>query len=412
MLNRREKYGLLTTLYFSQGLPFGFFAQALPVILRDEGVSLSKIGLSSMLALPWALKFLWAPWVDSTFSKRFGRRRTWIIPLQIACAAVLLLISFVGFSNITLLLVASLLINLLSATQDIATDGLALDMLAKSERGVANGIQVAGYRIGMIIGGGFLLILLSSVGPQIAFLLMAVMTVLASLPIFVLDENTHLKVHAETRQRPKIRGFLNLPNAFSIIAVILLYKVGDAFATSMLRPFLKDQGLSYGDLGWLLGVAGFIAGLAGALIGGFAINKLGRKKSLILFGGFQALSLFAYSQIATMEPNMMAFYIACSFEHMAGGMASAALFTCMMDWCRSDQRATDYTIQASMVVVATGVAGVFSGFSAETVGYSLHFLFAGLLCLVGMVVVQLLFPADASDSDGTASKRRSEGRQK
>ena len=65
-------FGLLGALYFAQGLPFGFFTQALPVMLRQAGVSLEGIGLTSLLALPWALKFLIAPRLDSTSSRRRG----------------------------------------------------------------------------------------------------------------------------------------------------------------------------------------------------------------------------------------------------------------------------------------------------------------------------------------------------
>ena len=120
-LGKAEKFLLLTALYMAQGLPFGFFIQALPVLLRAEGLSLPAIGLTSLLSLPWALKFLWAPLID-----REGARRRIILAMQGASAALMLAIAFINpSSQMWLLLGAVLLTNLLAATQDIATDALA-----------------------------------------------------------------------------------------------------------------------------------------------------------------------------------------------------------------------------------------------------------------------------------------------
>jgi PAT family beta-lactamase induction signal transducer AmpG len=89
------KLGLLTSLYLSQGLPFGFFTLALPVLMRKSGVG-PDIGLANLLAVPWALKFLWAPLVDRWGSPSFGRRRSWIVPLQLFSVATALALAFVS----------------------------------------------------------------------------------------------------------------------------------------------------------------------------------------------------------------------------------------------------------------------------------------------------------------------------
>src|SRR5687768_5731293 len=118
-----RKLALLSTLYFSQGLPYGFFTQALPVLMREHDVDLASIGLANLLFLPWALKFLWSPWFDRV------RRKLALLPLQAASIVTLLALSQTdparGFAAI---LAGVLVVNLLSATQDIATDGLAVDL--------------------------------------------------------------------------------------------------------------------------------------------------------------------------------------------------------------------------------------------------------------------------------------------
>ncbi|MDH5493396.1 MAG: MFS transporter, partial [Myxococcales bacterium] len=250
-LSTAQKFSLLGALYFSQGLPFGFFTQALPVILRERGFSLAEIGLSSMLALPWALKFLWAPAVDRYALPGLERRKSWILPLQLAVALTLVFLSLVdALSHLRLLLVAVFLINLLAATQDIATDALAVEALRPTERGLANGLQVAGYRVGMIVGGGLLLILFDALGPLRTFLAMAALTILATAPL--LRTRTAAAASAEAREpgiaRPREAAaspphFLRRPGAMGILLLLTSYKFGDAFATSMLRPFLVDAGL-------------------------------------------------------------------------------------------------------------------------------------------------------------------------
>ena len=89
-----SRLSLLLTLYICQGLPTGVFTQALPALLRQYGAPLSVIGLSGLLAMPWALKFLWAPFVERHFSARIGQRRSWILPMQMLALLSLLAIAF------------------------------------------------------------------------------------------------------------------------------------------------------------------------------------------------------------------------------------------------------------------------------------------------------------------------------
>ena len=386
------KLGLLGALYFSQGLPFGFFNQGLPVLLRQRGFSLAEIGLSSLLAAPWALKWLWAPLVDRYYSVRLGRRRSWIVPLQLATAALLFGLALLGgVASMPVLLVAVLLLNLLAATQDIATDGLAVQLLTAPERGVANGMQVAGYRLGMIVGGGALLIWYDRLGSAGTFTVMALLTALATLPIAFSREPARPASEA-VGEGALVRHWLRRPGALRLLGLLIAYKAGDAFATGMLRPFLVDSGFSLADVGWLLGTVGFVSGLVGALAGGSLVNRLGRKPALIAFGLLQALTIGGYAWVASGPLRPTALYWLCGAEHFASGMATAALFTCMMDWCSDEASATDYTVQASGVVIATGAAGALAGLSAQYLGYLGHFALATGLALLALWIVHVVFP--------------------
>ncbi len=389
-MNARSKLLLLGALYFSQGLPFGFFTQGLPVILRHKGYSLGAIGLSSLLAAPWALKWLWAPLVDRAHAPRFGRRKSWIVPLQLLTVALLLGLAVLGaFESMRVLLVSILLLNLLAATQDIATDGLAVELLAENERGLANGLQVAGYRLGMIVGGGALLIWHERLGDAGTFATMAVLTLLATVPVLRLHEPSAVPSRSE---KVDVAHWLRRPGALKILALLVAYKLGDAFATSMLRPFLADLGLSLADIGWLLGTVGFVSGMLGAMAGGALVNRVGRKRALIGFGFLQALTVAGYAYLAFAELRGWALYALCGFEHFASGMATAALFTCMMDWSSKESSGSDYTVQASAVVIATGAAGALAGFSAQALGYVGHFGLATVVAFATLYVAARCFP--------------------
>jgi RhtX/FptX family siderophore transporter len=386
-----SRLGLLGSLYFAQGLPFGFFTQALPLLLRDRGYSLTAVGLSSLLAIPWALKFTWAPFVERHWWPRVGRRRSWILAMQLAATVVLIVLAIVpgGTDSMPFLMTATFALNLVAATQDIATDGLAVEILPPAERGFANGLQVAGYRVGMIIGGGVLLVLHDRLGARGTFFAMAGLTALASVPVL---RTTEPPTIARTSTAARAIHFLRRPGAWHVVALLTIYKAGEAFAAGMLRPYLHDAGLSLGDVGWLLGTVGFIAGMLGALAGGALVNRLGRQRALVLFGVAQAITVLGYALAALGPVDRAALYGLCGVEHFASGMATAALFTCMMDWSRAGESATDYTVQASAVVIATGVAATLSGVSAEALGYAAHFALAAALCGAAIAAVALIFP--------------------
>lgn len=392
------RMGLLGALYFSQGLPFGFFTQSLPALLRQQGYSLGAIGLTSLLAAPWALKFLWAPVVDRHALPGLGRRKSWIVPLQLASVAILATLAAVGPGrSMPILMTGVLLLNLAAATQDIATDGLAVELLPPGERGLANGIQVGGYRAGMVAGGGILLVLHHQLGTGGALAVMAGLTALATIPAALMHEPHEPPPSAADPAAPAAAlHFLRRPGAVQVLLLLVTYKLGEAFASGMLRPFLIDSGLDLEDLGWLLGTGGFVAGLVGALCGGALLNRIGRRQALVGFGVLQAATVAGYAFLAFTHAGLPALIGVVLAEHLASGMATVALFTCMMDWCTRASSGTDYTVQASAVVIATGVAGALAGFSAQALGYGGHFALATVLALAALAAVRAGFPSPAT----------------
>ena len=159
------KLGVLSTLYFAQGLPFGFQSKGLKLSLTELGLSMTAVTMSSALSLPWSLKPLWGPFVDRHGSERFGRRKSWIVPMQLGLALSCAAAAFTPPSeSLGALLVMVFFINLFAATQDVPVDGLAVDLLSPRELGAGNAVQVVGYKVGMIVGGSILVSQLPRLG--------------------------------------------------------------------------------------------------------------------------------------------------------------------------------------------------------------------------------------------------------
>jgi predicted MFS family arabinose efflux permease len=186
------------------------------------------------------------------------------------------------------------------------------------------------------------------------------------------------------------------------LVLLVIYKTGEALATGMLRPFLVDSGMSLTDIGALLGTLGFTLGLLGALAGGALVQRLGRRTSLVLFGILQSVAIFALA-LAASRGQSLEIAAVCAFEHLTSGMATAALFTAMMDASRPERSATDYTLQACAVVVATGGAAALSGALAKQVGYPTHFAIAAVLSLGGALVALRAQAPDTASSNAALS---------
>jgi MFS family permease len=406
----RHKVALLGGLYFAQGLPFGFFTKSLPALMRQLGTSLELIGLSSVLFLPWALKFLWAPVVDRRYSPRWGRRRSWLLPMQASMAALLVVMSWwrpaLGLWPLMGLVV---LINLVSATQDIATDGLAVSILRPEDRGLGNGLQVGAYRVGMIAGGGLLLGSIETLGWSLSFAVMVGLVIASSLPVVWLREPPEPAPDAATDQaaaapqpddaRP-LRSFLRRGRAWSIMALLLGYKFGNALGDAMLKPRMVDLKFTLGDIGWISGTGGSIAGLAGAALGGVLVKPLGHRRALIVFALAQGAAWGGFALLPA--PSWGGMLALVCVEHVASGLGTVALFTCMMDWCRPGRGAVDYTVQASVVVISGGVASMASGFIARALGFTGHFTFAAALCVAAAWLAARFYVASPAEEAAAA----------
>jgi len=378
---RAHRLGLLAALYVSQAVPLGFFIEGVPAIARTLGLSLQQVGLIQALALPFMIKFLWAPIVDGRGSAN-GHYRSWLVPLQGLAVVLVVGIAFLDpVGQLPLLLLAGGFFMFVAATQDIASDALAVRILTGEERGVGNGIQVGGYYLGQILGGGLILILFGRYGWTPALLGIAV---LIGLPLLFLKSFREPRV--ERVEKPRIDfatlgRFFRRPGSRYWIPILLLYRAGETMAVAMARPMFVDLGLELEQIGLIVGLGASVAALSGALTGGALVNRLGRKRSIVLFAVILAVALLSLTLPTfgwTSLPVLWLTSIAVSFS---GGMATTALYTHMMDRVGDASGGTDFTLQQSLAVIGPLVGVGLSGAIAGSLGYAPLFVVCAVVTL-------------------------------
>lgn len=396
-------FAVLFALYFSQGLPSGVLAHAVPAIMREQGVALEYIGLIKLLALPWALKFIWAPYVDRLGFKRLGVHRTWIIAMQSLLIAILLFASFASFENLLgplmiVFLLGVLVINTAAATQDIATDGLAVKTLQSRWRGLGNSIQVTGYKVGMIISGSGLLLAIEMFGWNTSIQLLAFLLFLLLLPVLTrffplsVDSDQVVATARPGLSLPLVvyKGFFKQKNMLLWVLVLLTYKLSDSLGSVMIKPLLIDKGFSLGEVASLT-LWSSISGLIGAALGGLLYLRIGAKRLMLLAGLLQAIGVGLFSLVSIDLVVKEGIYILSFFEQAVDGLSTVALFTLMMAQCRAEHEGADFTVQASMQVLISGLIAALGGFITSVLGYFSTFVLAGCLGIACLLPVLLYF---------------------
>lgn len=390
MADKRQltKYILLGCLYVSQYIPVSFFYQALPVFLRQQGVALKAIGLLPLASLPWMLKFIWSPIIDRYRFSQKQHYRPWIILCQSLLALTLVVAALLNIRENPIAMIVSLfVVGFFAATQDIATDALAVNLLSTKERGVGNSVQVAGSYLGGIIGGGGMLILLDRLGWRNSLLLMAGFIVLASIPIWLHQEQTKSPLDTDLPSFKTIIQFCRRPRIWTWLVVLVVYTLGTRMASFMFQPLLVDRGFSLADIGLLTGVIGFSGSMLGAPIAGWLITPLGRKKLLIIIGIFQAVAIATYLFPAFKIIDRPVLYLACISVQTSLAMAYTTEYTVMMDKSNPQTAGTDFTLQASFLSFSSIISGGIAGFLADALGYVALFVISSVLTLISVLFI-------------------------
>jgi len=390
-----KKLGLLGSLYMSQFIPTMFLFQALPVFMRQQGVSRQAIGLLSLLILPSMFNFLWSPLLDRYSFTSVGHYQFWIICFQLLIACTTVAGGLLDIQhNFIALLICLFVMCFFCCLQNIATDALAVGLLDVNERGLGNGVQIGGSYLGAVIGGGVMLSLLNYWGWKATMFTLALLVIISLLPVLQHKERSRKPVFESrhpTLAWKSLVKFFRRPGIWRWVIILMIYLKGSAIASTMYRPFLVDIGLSLGEIGLLLGVVSYSTGVLGALMAGLLINPLGRKRSLIFFGLLQAVSIAIYLLPAFGVSNLPILYLAAISVQFSTSMASTATSTIMMDKSELETSGTDYSIQGSVASFSGIVAAATSGIIAEAFGYQGVFAISVAIAVFGVGVIGIAF---------------------
>ena len=396
----RLALAVIVVLYLAHALPLYFFNVAMPAILRSQGVDLRWIGMLSLLYLPWAFKFLWAPLVDRHYRHSHGRRRTWLWLTQAALVAGILLLALTGLEHGLLLFVlVSLWISTFAATQDIAIDGYTVESLAAEEHRLGSMAQSMGVALGSMLGGAGVLWLYQVSGWQTALLILAAMT---ALPMLVVARVEERRPDASTDRPSFVRTFRR-PEMRWALLLILLYRLVEAPAMAMLTPLLVDQQWSLAQIGLLMSVAGASIGLLAAVLTARALKNQAPEVLLIRAGWWRSgiyllLAALLASGLATASTPWLGLVVLATLALRY--MAMTSLYALFMRLCSRQQAGTDFTVLVCFELLVYFIGGALSGFLAKGLGYETYYLLLGVLSVLSVLICK---PVIRKLSSGFAS---------
>lgn len=450
----RKKLFWISVLYFASGFPFGIAWDVWPVYFRLHGVSLREIGLMSLLFLPYTLKPLWAPLAD-----RVGSRQGWVAAMQLGLAAICLaMLALDPTRTDWLLWLVLLTFTFLSATQDVSIDAYAVDVSTPQDSGHINGVRVSLYRMALLFAGGLLLILAdrSWFGWAGVWILSAAICVLGAGLVLLsprvqrdragaagliaagadgvgkwrigLIAVTALCVAFAYQSgwsglwlvlaagvgcvlvasflSPELLRWLLRWEMLPVVGVVVLYKVGDSTLGRMVKPFWVDRGMTPSEIGVISSGLGMWLTIAGALLGGWYIQRKGIFSALLWMGITQLVSNFGYVLVVALNlprgdatllglsfgPFEASIYLASIIESITQGLGTAAFLSFLMNLCDKEHSATQYALLSALFALTRDVAGAFSGIGVEALGYAVYFTVTAALAVPALLLLPFVRP--------------------
>ena len=397
-------------LSFSSGLPLGLVWYAIPDWMRSIGVDIRVVGLFSLAQAPWAFKVVWSPLIDRYVPPFWGRRRGWMAITQLALAVLGLLLAGVGRHPDAIWVVGAiaLAIAFASASQDIAIDAYAVEVLRNDEQGAAVGARVAFYRAALALSGGAAITAAARFGWPAVNVALA----LVYIPILLLTwkaPEPEEQSPAPTTLREAVWlpfiGFLSRHRALEILAFVLLYKFADQLAQALTRPFLIDMGYSADHRGIALATVGLVATIAGSFLGGWITTLAGLGHSLWLFGILQIFSNIGYFLIARAgAPNLPLMYSATSFELLTSCLGTGAFSVLLIRMTQKRFSATQYALFSSLFALPRLLAGPITGFAVDAIGWPAFFLSTMVLGVPGLLMLARFVPPGVREPEFTVEE--------
>jgi PAT family beta-lactamase induction signal transducer AmpG len=399
---RDRRLAVILLLGFSSGLPLALTGGTLQAWMTVEGVDLSTIGIFTLVGLPYTWKFLWAPVMDRFVPPFLGRRRGWLLVTQLALAVLVATMAFASpKADLAWLALLAVLVAFTSASQDIVFDAYRTDVARPEQRGLAAAFTVVGYRVAMLTSGAAALVLVAgsgfipALGWQNTYLLMAALMGVGALATLLGPEPEAGAPPPRTLDEAvwaPLREFFSRPGAWVLLVLIVLYKLGDAFAGSLTTAFLlRGVAFSLDDVGYVNKGMGLAATIFGALFGGALMVRLGLYRALMAFGILQAVSNLAFMALASAGKSWPLMLFAVGFENLCGGMGTAAFVALLMALCDHRFTATQYALLSALAAFGRVYVGPAAGYATDPkylgLPWTVFFFLTFLVALPGLLLL-------------------------
>lgn len=391
--NKSHLLGTFFSLYIAQAVPMSFFSTALQVLMREQAFSLTTISLLQLIKVPWILKFLWSPLVDRQCMSVKDYKR-WIISSEVVYAVLILGAGLLNLeTNIQLIIVLVFLSLIASATQDIATDALAILCTHKEQKSFVNGMQSMGSFGGSLLGSGVLLIVLHHCGWNLVTQCLSVFVLLAILPL-IMNKKIALVRPKEKSQRAKWNDFIwffNQRKVYPQIIFLLLYYASIMGLLSVVRPYMVDLGYNMKEIGFLNGIVGISAAVVVSYPASMLIRRFGIERVKILFAVFILIATVYFTMISFSSPTKPWLIGGIMFLWMCYGMGTVVVYTSSMFIVRQGREGTDFTIQIVITHISGLLMALISGNIADRLGYHGLFCVEAVIAAVSLLYVIVLF---------------------
>ncbi|MGB9710790.1 MAG: AmpG family muropeptide MFS transporter [Thermodesulfovibrio sp.] len=390
-MNKRSKdLTVVTVLGFASGLPFPLVSGTLQAWLTTQGIDIKTIGILTILTFPYSFKFLWSALFDRFSILRLGRRRGWIIICQILILLGMFLMITLTPTHLLVFSLMAAMVAFFSASQDISIDAYRTEILSPRDRGLGASFAVTAYRIALIVAGGGCLLLADHIGWQTALTIISSLLIFGIITTLWADEPDDIKKPATLKESfiEPLRDLLQREKSFILLLSIVLYKIGDAYASSLSTAFfIRGVGFSLTEVGTVNKIGGLISAIAGSILGGFLLRKISLYKALISFGLLQAASNLMFMALALAGKNFVLFVLTVVIENFTGGMGTTAFLALLMGLCNRSFAATQYALLSSLASFGRVIISPTAGFIVENTGWPAFYFLTFLVAIPGILLI-------------------------
>ena len=401
--------------YLGEGLPYAIVNTLMVALFADMGMSNGSVAaITGMLSIPWSLKFIWSPLIDSISTKR-----RWMMLMELGLAIVFLITSISLSTNIWQIIVVATASSaaILSATYDISCDGFYMKALSQDAQSFFVGIRNMAYRLGWLLATG-VLVWITGKFEQSGFSVIKswqlTFVIIAGIFLLLFISYHFLLPKAESRDEKNsakqisnanaikigyiesIRTFFSNRSLFDLVFLLLFiftYRLGEAFLSKITILFLKDTtenggiGLNNEQYGFLYGTLGVLALTVGGILGGICISRYSLRKCIILMALALNIPDLLYVFLASAQPDSMSIVGTCiSIEQFGYGFGFTAYTVYLLQCAKGEYETAHYAFLTALMAIGMALPTIISGYWQQNLGYTEFFVRACWLTVPGIAM--------------------------